>query len=251
MSRLLGKTDLEDSLQRLDKLTHEEARMAIAQNLKATHTVGERVRGVEAKVVGVDDRVAGVEVRVTNVNDIVASVDGRVAGIDERVAVIDSRVAGVDYRVKGVDDRAAGIDRRVRAVDDKVAAVVAGMQTIFGQSPGTYSTLIYLDAREGRVINQQTANDVDQVKRLLPRSFIGVNLEPYASLQGTSCGGASTNGFPRQTPPQTKTLHVPPITREERPGSFKEASSRNGRQQVHFFGSMENVCLLDVPRIAC
>ena len=35
---------MEDALKRLDKLTQEEARMAVAQNLKATHTVDERVR---------------------------------------------------------------------------------------------------------------------------------------------------------------------------------------------------------------
>jgi hypothetical protein len=37
---------MEDSLKRLDKLTQEEAWMGIAQNLKATHTVGERVTEV-------------------------------------------------------------------------------------------------------------------------------------------------------------------------------------------------------------
>ena len=51
--KLIGKTEIEDALKRLDKLTHEEAWMGIAQNLKATHAVGERV-GV------VDDRVAEV-----------------------------------------------------------------------------------------------------------------------------------------------------------------------------------------------
>jgi hypothetical protein len=38
---------MEDALKRLDKLTQEEARMAVAQNLKATQIVDERVRGVE------------------------------------------------------------------------------------------------------------------------------------------------------------------------------------------------------------
>jgi hypothetical protein len=51
--KLIGRTDLEDALKRLDKLTHEEAWMGIAQNLKATLTVGESVRVV-------DDRVAEV-----------------------------------------------------------------------------------------------------------------------------------------------------------------------------------------------
>ena len=50
LKRLAGRTDLEDALKKLDNLTHEEARMAIAQNLKATQNVDARVRGVDAKV---------------------------------------------------------------------------------------------------------------------------------------------------------------------------------------------------------
>ena len=50
LKRLAGRTDLEDGLRKLDKLTHEEARMATVQNLKATHTVDDRVKGVDAKV---------------------------------------------------------------------------------------------------------------------------------------------------------------------------------------------------------
>ena len=72
--KLIGRTDIEDALKRLDKLTHEEAWMGIAQNLRATHTVGESVRGVADKVVAVDDRVAGVDDRVRVVDDRVAEV---------------------------------------------------------------------------------------------------------------------------------------------------------------------------------
>jgi hypothetical protein len=58
--RLIGRTDMEDALQRLDKLTQEEARMAAVENLKATHTVDERVRGVANTVVAIDNSVAEV-----------------------------------------------------------------------------------------------------------------------------------------------------------------------------------------------
>ena len=47
-----------DALKRLDKLTQEEARMAAAQNLKATHTVDERVQGVVNAAEAIDNRVA-------------------------------------------------------------------------------------------------------------------------------------------------------------------------------------------------
>ena len=72
---------MKDALKRLDKLT-QEARMAVAQNLKATHAVDERVRGVDNRVTNVDDD------RVTGVDDLVARVDNRIAGIDEQIASV-------------------------------------------------------------------------------------------------------------------------------------------------------------------
>jgi hypothetical protein len=58
--RLTGKTDIEDALKELDMLTQEEARMMIAENLRATHAVDERVRGVTERVANVNDDVAEV-----------------------------------------------------------------------------------------------------------------------------------------------------------------------------------------------
>ena len=56
--RLIGRTDIEDALKMLDKLTHEEAWMGIAQNLRATHILSEGVGGVDDRVRVVDHRVA-------------------------------------------------------------------------------------------------------------------------------------------------------------------------------------------------
>ena len=47
MKRLIGGTDVEDALKRLDKLTDEEARMATAQVLRVTHIVAEDVDQVK------------------------------------------------------------------------------------------------------------------------------------------------------------------------------------------------------------
>ena len=76
---------MEDALKRLDKLTQEEARMAAAQNLKATHTVDGRVKGVvdtvkaiHNNVVDVDDRVAGVNEKVVTIDDRVKEIAGDV-----------------------------------------------------------------------------------------------------------------------------------------------------------------------------
>ena len=40
---MTGRSDIEDALRRLDKLTREEHRMASAQGLRATHDLGEKV----------------------------------------------------------------------------------------------------------------------------------------------------------------------------------------------------------------
>jgi hypothetical protein len=93
--RLIGRTEIEDALKKLDKLTQEEVRMATAQNLKVTHTVDKGVREVVDTVVAIDDRVARIDHRVAAVNDKVASVDNTVKGVDDKVKVVDNKVAEV------------------------------------------------------------------------------------------------------------------------------------------------------------
>ena len=101
----MGRTEIEDALKKLDKLTQEEARMAAAQNLKATHAVDERVKGVADAVVTMDNRVAGVDDRVVGVSDQVAGVDNRVVNVTDQVAGVDDRVASVSGQVASVGDR--------------------------------------------------------------------------------------------------------------------------------------------------
>ena len=130
LTKLFGhRTDIEDALKRLDSLTQEEAQMAAAQVLKATHTIDDtgRVRGVADIALGVDNRVAGIDESVASLDERVAGVGVLVSSVDERVAVIDERVACVDDRVNDVGDQ-------VKAVDNKLVAVIDGAQHIFNQS---------------------------------------------------------------------------------------------------------------------
>jgi hypothetical protein len=69
LKKLIGRTDIEDALKKLDKLTQEEARMATAQVMKATHGVDNRVRGVDDRVASVDERVKAVDRKIAEVID--------------------------------------------------------------------------------------------------------------------------------------------------------------------------------------
>ena len=93
MRKLVGNTDIEESLQRLDRLTQEEARMASAESLKVTHNV-------DAKVMGVDGRVRDVEGKVEGVQDDVQDVGNKVQNVDDSVQVIGSDVNDISCQVR-------------------------------------------------------------------------------------------------------------------------------------------------------
>ena len=120
----MGRTDIEDALKRLDRLTQEEARMAAAQLLKVTNTIDNRVEGIANNMLIVDDRVACVDDRVKDVDDKVKAVD------DKLVAVIDgaqyifnqsSKIIRLLTRIDGkeaggvIQQAAEGIDRMERS----------------------------------------------------------------------------------------------------------------------------------------
>ena len=52
--RVVGQTDVEDALQRLDTLTKEENLMAAARTLEVTHHVDDNVKVVESFTRGID-----------------------------------------------------------------------------------------------------------------------------------------------------------------------------------------------------
>jgi archaellum component FlaC len=122
---------MEDGLKRLDKLTQEEARMAAAENLKATHTVDERLKGVVGTVEAIDNKVAEVDDRVADVGGQVTGVDDRVAGVSDQVAGVDDRVAGVNEKVVTIDDRVkeiAGLLSNLTSADYVVLLILSGNQ---------------------------------------------------------------------------------------------------------------------------
>ena len=113
MKKLMGNTDIEDSLRRLDKLTQEEARMAAAEQLKIAHTV-------EGKVISVDERVKEVGSEVQSVSKKVEDVDDKVQGIDDEVKVVVDRVQAVDDKVQGIDDEVKGVGHSVQGIHGKL-----------------------------------------------------------------------------------------------------------------------------------
>ena len=102
LKQLIGRTEIEDGLKRLDKLTQEEARMAAAQNLKVTHAVAETVVSIDNRVDDVDDRVAGVSDQVAGIDDRVAGVDDRVQQMADQAKRMSSPNVSADYETSPI-----------------------------------------------------------------------------------------------------------------------------------------------------
>ena len=74
LKRVVGRTDLEDGLKKLEKLTNEEISMAIAQNLKLANNIDAEVTRVGEGVRSVDKNTLVIKSEVQLVNDNVKAV---------------------------------------------------------------------------------------------------------------------------------------------------------------------------------
>ena len=100
LKKLAGTNDLEEALTKLDRLTHEEARMALAEVLRVTHSIRDGVKVVDGKVESVEDK-----------------------------------VEDMDNKVKDMGDEVEGLSNKVQCVDDKIQVVIDGRQSVSVQSP--------------------------------------------------------------------------------------------------------------------
>ena len=145
--------DLEDALKKLDRLTQEEARMALAEMLSITHHVRDEVRIVDGKVERVENKV---EVVGDKVGD-------RVEGVGDKVEEVGDKVEEVGDKVGDVGDKVQRVDDKVQVVIDGARACPISRQTIL--------TSILADGNQARVAVQETklvvqhaADDIDEIK---------------------------------------------------------------------------------------
>jgi archaellum component FlaC len=127
--KLLGRKDIEDALQQLDKLTQEEARMAAVESLTV-------IRGIDDKVKDFDERLEGV----------------------------DERVQNVDVKVEGIDDKVLRVDSRVHDVDHKVGSVIQGELRVHSLAPKSVLSPARLGVKGAGVAIRQVINQFSDLK---------------------------------------------------------------------------------------
>ncbi|KAF8464188.1 hypothetical protein DFH94DRAFT_848875 [Russula ochroleuca] len=123
LKKVMGNTDIEDSLARLDKLTQEEARMASAELLKITQGVDDRVKNVQGKIQDVRSDVHDVGNQVQGIEGKVEDVRGDVQDARGDVQDVGNKVQDVDHKVQSIGGNINHISSGVQGVNDKLDQV--------------------------------------------------------------------------------------------------------------------------------
>ena len=123
MKKLIGNTDVEDALRRLDRLTLEEAHMASVEPLRVSHSVEGRVICIGEGVQGVGDKVQEVDEGVHHVRDAVQDVGDEVQDVRDAVRDVGDGVQDVRDAVQDVGDGVEDVQQLVQGLYDKVDQV--------------------------------------------------------------------------------------------------------------------------------
>ncbi|KAH9060245.1 hypothetical protein EDB87DRAFT_1683762 [Lactarius vividus] len=180
LKKLAGMTDLEDAVKKLDRLTQEEARMALAEVLKITQIVRDEVKAVDGKVESIDgkvedmgDKVGDMSDKVDDMGDKVDYMGDKVDNMGDKVDDMCDKVDDVGNRVDGMGDKVDHMGNKVDDIGDKVDNVSGkvedigdGVQYIGGMvqaviDDGKETRLM---ATEAKSVIKQTANSVDELK---------------------------------------------------------------------------------------
>ena len=222
LKKLAGNTDIEDSVQRLDTLTQEEARIASAELMKVTH-------GVDGKVMGVDDRVKRVDERIQDVSGDMQNVGDKVEEIDGKVQGLGSGVKDISKGVQGMDDKVQVIDGRVQDVGDEVHVVNDKVEDIGDTVQGVGDNIQRLDHKLDHANSSSSFN------------FPAILSDHSHSIQGTSSKIIFYDGFRLLIHPSIITLLAKYTNKVQPNGSLMEVSSNSGNPLVRSCGYTENV----------
>ena len=97
MKRLMGKSDVENTFQRLDTLTKEENLMTAARTFEATHDVNVNVKATQELTHHVDNK-------VTVIEEVLQQVDGNIRVTQELTCDLRADLNVIKEDTRSVDD---------------------------------------------------------------------------------------------------------------------------------------------------
>ena len=196
LKRLVGRTEVEDTLERLDTLTKEETLMAVTKNLEVSHHIDGNVKAVKGTVHNIDGNVEAIKeaicdvsgsievtkglshdvgVGVNAIKDVISNVDGNVKDTKEITESIDGNVKGTKELVENIDDNVKATKaltedigdnvKMIQGVDHNVKATKNGTQHFLSAFKHVPTLLIKFP----KTVTEQIERSFDSDDRLFSR----------------------------------------------------------------------------------
>ena len=146
LKKLVGRTDIENALQRLENI----ALVTSVEALKAIHGIGNNV----------GDKIPGVQDALQAVQDKVQGVEGMLQGVTDKLQGVDDRVQSVDDRVKDIGDKVINGAQTVQLAMSTALIIWLGVEKTERQTDDDFDT-ISVEGLEGVC---DGALDVDEVR---------------------------------------------------------------------------------------
>ena len=118
----LGKTEIQDGLQRLDMLTKEETGLAVARNLAVTHDVDGNVKTIKEVTQDMDNTVKATQ-------DLTQGVDCNVKAVMEVTQDVGEDVKAARELIQDVDGGVKVVEQVTRSIDDNLKILIEGAKT--------------------------------------------------------------------------------------------------------------------------
>ena len=142
LKKLVGRTDVEDALSRLDMLTKEETSMMVMRNLEVTQHVESVVHDVDGNVKAskvltedIDGNVKATKVLIEDIDDNVKATKVLTEDIGDNVKATKVLTEDIDDNVKATKAHIHNVDKNIEAtkvlvevVDDNVRGIDSGTQ---------------------------------------------------------------------------------------------------------------------------
>ncbi len=124
LKRLVGRTEVEDALERLDTLTKEEISMTVARNLEVTDRIDGNAMAIKDIVLNVDGNVNAtkelaqdVDSNVKLITEVIRDVDGNVKATRELTHDVDGNMKAIKELTYNVSDNIKSIEEVVHDVE--------------------------------------------------------------------------------------------------------------------------------------
>jgi len=205
LKRLVGRTDIEDALQRLDTLTNEEGQMTTARNLEVTHhvdgnvaTIKEVIQDVDGNVKVMKELASEVDGNVKAIKELTRDVDGNVVAIKEVIHDVDSNIKAATELTHVVNSNVMTIKEVIDDVDSNIKVAKEHTHNVDSNVVTIKEVIHDIDSnlRATKELTYKVGDDIKAIEGIIRNIDDNLKATKHGTHYSSRTSSASTDSFP-------------------------------------------------------